>query len=100
MADLISLEEVKLACRVDGTELNAELEIIKSTAQKYVLSAVSETASEDPRTKQAALAMCRLLFRPEEDKQGNLRSYVTMLINQVRTEPVEVIPVEEPTNII
>lgn len=88
MAEIITIDEARDACRIDGTENDTIIQGYKETAERYVASAVGadRAVRSDPRVVAAVLAHIRLSFRPNEDKQGNLRRHMTSLIKQIATD--------------
>ena len=85
MAELVTMQEARLVCRVDGTENDDIIEPILDAAETYVLDYIGDVESlADPRIKRAVLALTQINFRPDEDKQGNLRNHVTALLNQIK----------------
>jgi len=89
MAELVTIEEARLICRVDGAENDDIIKPIMDAAEQYVLDYLGKDfeSSADPRIKRAILALIQINFRPDDDSQGNLRRHVTALLKQMRTSP-------------
>ena len=88
MAELVTIEEARLICRVDGAENDDIIKPIMDAAEQYVLDYLGEVEdSADPRIKRVILALIQINFRPDDDSQGNLRRHVTALLKQMRTLP-------------
>ncbi len=88
MAEIITIDEARAACRIDGSENDHLIEPIRQASERYITSAVGEDRAvrSDPRVVAAVQAHVRLSFRPLEDKQGNLQRHVTSLIKQIATD--------------
>lgn len=82
---LITMQEARLACRIDGTANDEILFPMKKAAEHYVLDAIGEEFIGDPRARMAALLQLQITYRPEEDAQGFLAAYRTYLLRQMRT---------------
>ena len=83
--DIITMEQARLVCRVDGTELDSEIEALKQAAEHYVANSVNEgqAIATDPRVVAAVMAKLRMSFRPLENNK-HLDDQVTALILQIR----------------
>lgn len=84
-SDVVSMEDVRTACRIDGTDNDVILLPMKKAAEQYVLSVVGEEYRSDPRTQEAVLLYVQTTYRPEEDAQGNLKARITALMRQMQT---------------
>lgn len=80
---VVTMQEARTACRIDGTDNDAIIRPIKRAAEWYVLDAVGEAYRNDPRAKEAILTRIAVTYRPERDAQGILRDYVEALLLQM-----------------
>lgn len=82
---LITMQEARTACRIDGTGNDEILYPMKKAAEHYVLDAIGDEFINDPRARMAALIQLQITYRPEEDAQGFLQKYETYLLRQMKT---------------
>lgn len=86
MARLVTIEEARQACRVPSGGHNDQIlwEMLDA-AETYVISKIGEekASEDDARVKNAILTKCRLLFRPNEDIQGNIERHLTGMLIQI-----------------
>lgn len=80
---IVTMQEARTACRIDGTDNDAIIRPIKRAAEWYVLDAVGDAYMNDPRAKEAILTRIAVTYRPERDAQGILRNYVEALLLQM-----------------
>lgn len=80
---VVTMQEARTACRIDGTDNDDIIRPIKRAAEWYVLDAVGDAYMNDPRAKEAILTRIAVTYRPERDAQGILRNYVEALLLQM-----------------
>ena len=80
---VVTMQEARTACRIDGTDNDDIIRPIKRAAEWYVLDAVGDAYMNDPRAKEAILTRIAVTYRQERDAQGILRNYVEALLLQM-----------------
>lgn len=80
---VVTMQEARTACRIDGTDNDAIIRPIKRAAEWYVLDAVGDAYMNDPRAKEAILTRIAVTYRPERDAQGILRDHIEALLLQM-----------------
>lgn len=83
--EVVTIEEARLACRIDGNSNDQVILPIKEAAEAYVIEAVGANFKNDKRARQAVLLLIQIIFRPEDDAQGNLKQHLTGLLRQMGT---------------
>lgn len=78
---IVTMEEARLACRIDGEANDDIIFPIKKAKEQYVLSAIDPKYRDDPRVKEAILTLILIQYRPERDAQGFLlKSVIASLL--------------------